>query len=88
MSKIFKNVKNVQNFFFFMIFGHNCSCPITRDCAFVYTNLFVCAAILAQRRHRDDYGKTKTREFIDLFFLLSTLVVYFTVSVFAENPCF
>ena len=23
-----------------MIFGHNCSCPITRDCAFVYTNLF------------------------------------------------
>ena len=33
-------VQNVQNFIFFMIFGHNCSCPITRDCAFVYTNLF------------------------------------------------
>ena len=25
----------------FMIFGHNCSCPITRDCSVVYTNLFV-----------------------------------------------
>ena len=35
--------RSVRNHFtFFMIFGHNCSSPITRDCAFVYTNLFVC----------------------------------------------
>ena len=51
MSKIFKNVQNFQKcqifknvkcpkFHFFHDFGHNCSCPITRDCAFVYTNLF------------------------------------------------
>ena len=34
--------RSVRNhFIFFMIFGHNCSCPITRDCAFVYTNLFL-----------------------------------------------
>ena len=39
--QIFKNVQNVQNFIVFMIFGHNCSCPITRDCAFVYTNLLI-----------------------------------------------
>ena len=53
-SKNFKNFQNVQNFqkvqnfIFFVIFGRNCSCPITRDCAFVYTNLFgpiVCLSI-------------------------------------------
>ena len=29
-----------NHFTFFMIFGHNCSWPITRDCSVVYTNLF------------------------------------------------
>ena len=34
------------------IFGHNCSCPITRDCAFVYTNLFADdVVLLSPSRH-------------------------------------
>ena len=98
MSKIFKNVQNfqkcqifknvqiVQNFIFLMIFGHNCSCPITRDCAFVYTNLFSWLLLFIIQSYFFSFYSDSL--YLILSFSLSNTNFSFSFSIFISNSSF